>query len=129
MANKAVLKKSETKFMAKIPQVELTKAMKELSIGAYKLLMYYYSRRDGWKFEDHNIAETIGTSTRQIKKFRKELIEKKYLLIQKGQVDVYFIGKLAVEKFENDIYHKDAKYDCYDEEPVDPKLYYHQGDK
>ena len=96
---KAILKKGETKYMARIPQKELTEAMKELSNGAYKLLMYYYSRRDGWKFVDNNIATTIGTSERQLRKFRKELITKQYLLIQRGQVDVYFIGRLAVNQF------------------------------
>jgi hypothetical protein len=99
MANKAILKKTETKFMARIPQQEIIGAMKELSSGAYKLLMYYYSRRDGWEFIDENIANAIGTSPRQVKKFRKELIDTKYLLIQKGSIDVYFIGKLSVEKF------------------------------
>ena len=101
--SKAVLKKSETKFMARIPQRELVEAMSELSSGAYKLLMYYYSRNDGWIFNDTNIGKSIGTSTRQVKKFRKELTDNDYLLIQRGQVDVYFIGSLAVEKFRNSI--------------------------
>ena len=101
---KSVLKKSETKYMAKIPQTEIVEAMKDLSNGAYKLLMYYYSRRDGWRFIDTNIATTIDSSERQVKKFRKELIDKQYLLVQKGQVDVYFIGKLAVDKFKNELY-------------------------
>ena len=97
--SKSVLKKSETRYMARIPQKELTDAMTDLSAGAYKLLMYYYSRNDGWIFDENNIAKTIDTSTRQVKKFRKELIDKEYLLIQRGQVDVYFIGTLAVQKF------------------------------
>ena len=115
--NKAVLKKSETKYMARIPQTELTSAMTELSIGAYKLLMYYYSKRDGWVFNDDNIAATIDTSVRQLKKFRKELIDKKYLLIQKGQVDVYFIGKLAVDKFIHE-----TQMDLDIEEPTEPLI-------
>ena len=101
---KSVLKKSETKYMAKIPQAEIVEAMKDLSNGAYKLLMYYYSRRDGWRFIDANIADAIDSSERQVKKFRKELIDKQYLLVQRGQVDVYFIGKLAVDKFKNELY-------------------------
>ena len=102
--------------MAKIPQTELTTAMTELSIGAYKLLMYYYSKRDGWIFNDDNIAVTIDTSVRQLKKFRKELIDKKYLLIQKGQVDVYFIGKLAVDKFMHEVQEE------LEEEPTEPLI-------
>jgi len=114
--NKAVLKKSETKYMAKIPQAELTSAMTDLSTGAYMLLMYYYSKRDGWVFVEENIGKTINTSVRQVKKFRKELIDKQYLLIQKGQVDVYFIGKIAVDRFINSITSEE------DEESADPLI-------
>lgn len=92
-----------------IPQKELTEAMKELSNGAYKLLMYYYSRRDGWVFLDKNIANTIGTSERQLKKFRKELIDNHYLLIQRGSVDVYFVGQLAVLRFINDVHSEEEE--------------------
>lgn len=105
--NKAILKKSKGRYMASIPQVEITEAMRELTNGAYKLLMYYYSRNDGWVFVDENIAKAIDTSVRQIKKFRKELIDAGYLLIQKGQVDVYFIGRLAVNQFLSDDYEED----------------------
>lgn len=89
--------------MMRMPQAEVTEAMKELSNGAYRLLTYYYSRRDGWRFIDKNIAEAIDSTVRQVKKYRKELIDKKYLLIQKGSLDVYFIGKLTVYKYLNDI--------------------------
>lgn len=104
MSNKTLLKKSKGKYMASIPQRELVEAMKELSNGAYKLLMYYYSRNDGWKFNEDNMAKAIDSSVRQLKKYRKELIDAKYLLIQTGKVDVYFIGKLAVKQFEEDDY-------------------------
>ncbi len=114
-STKSVLKKSETKYMAKIPQTEIIDAMKELSNGAYKLLMYYYSRRDGWRFNDVNIAKTINSSERQVKKFRKELVDNNYLLVQRGQVDVYFIGKLAVNKFKHELY---AEEDIIPTEPV-----------
>jgi len=86
--------------MVKIPQKEIIEAMTELSNGAYKLLLYYYSRRDGWTFNDKHIAKYTGTSERQIKKFRKELIDKKYLSIQFGGVVIYFIGKEVNKKFE-----------------------------
>ena len=98
---KAVLTKSKGKYMAQIPQAEITKALKQLSQGAFRLLTYYYSRRDGWVFNDSNIADTLSTSVRMVKKYRKELLDSKYLLIQKGEVDVYFIGQKAVEKFLN----------------------------
>ncbi len=99
-----ILKANEDMTFIEIPQTEIVEAMKDLSNGAYKLLMYYYSRRDGWRFIDANIAIAIDSSERQVKKFRKELIDKQYLLVQKGQVDVYFIGKLAVDKFKNELY-------------------------
>jgi len=105
--NKAILKKSKGRYMASIPQVEITEAMSTLTNGAYKLLMYYYSRNDGWVFNDDNIAKAINSSARQVKKFRKELVEKEYLLIQRGSVDVYFIGQLAVKQFLTDTYSED----------------------
>lgn len=101
--------------MAKIPQKEILAMMSDLSSGAKDLLLYYYSRNDGWRFNDTNIAKAINTSERQVKKFRRELLNKNYLLIQKGEVDVYFIGKLAVEKFK-----KDVPEDNYDEDIKEP---------
>jgi len=98
---KAVITKSKGKYMAQIPQAEITKGLQELSQGAFRLLTYYYSRRDGWIFDDNNIAKALGTSVRMVKKYRKELINNKYLLIQRGEVDVYFIGQIAVNRFLN----------------------------
>ena len=98
---KAVLNKSKGKYMAQIPQAEITKGLQELSQGAFRLLTYYYSRRDGWVFNDDNIAKVLDTSVRMVKKYRKELIDSKYLLIQRGEVDVYFIGQTAVARFLN----------------------------
>ena len=99
--SKAILKKSKGKGMAQIPQREILEAMKELSNGAQKLLWYYYSRNDGWVFSDKNIANAILHSERQVKAFRLELIKHKYLLVQRGEVDVYFIGKKSVHEFEH----------------------------
>jgi hypothetical protein len=100
----------------KVPQSELVSAMQELSATAFKLLMYYYSRNDGWEFSDEHIAKTIDSSVRMVPKYRKELIDSKYLLIQKGQVDVYFVGKAAVEKFFAEIQAEN------EEEPTAPIL-------
>jgi len=115
MANKSIMKKKETKYMARIPQAEITTAMKDLSSTAFKLLMYYYSRNDGWEFKDTNIATAIDSTERMVKKHRKELIDTGYLLIQKGQVDVYFVGRGAVEQF-----YKEVGEDSCDEDPTDP---------
>lgn len=102
--------------MAKIPQAEITSMMAELSGGAKDLLLYYYSRNDGWIFREDSIAKAINTSIRQLKKYRRELVNKEYLLIQKGEVDVYFIGKLAVAKFRRG-YEED-----FIEEPTEPVI-------
>jgi len=96
---KSLLKKMSTKYMTKVPQAELMLSMKELGTTSFKLLMYYYSRNDGWVFVDKNIATSIGTSERMVKISRKELIDKKYLFVQKGKIDVYFIGKGALALF------------------------------
>lgn len=116
MEVKSILKKSKGKFMTSMPQAEVTAALQELSQGAYRLLTYYYSRNDGWKFNDDNMAKVLSTSRRMVKKYRKELIDTKYLLIQKGQVNVYFIGRLAVSQFLEDSYVADTA------EPKDPVI-------
>lgn len=86
---------------ATIPSDELITAMTDLSSGAYKLLIYYYSRRTGWNFDDAEIAKTIGVAERRVRELRKELTERKYLLILKGAIDNYFIGRKAVQEWEN----------------------------
>ena len=115
VTNRTILKKTETKYMSRMPQAEVTKALKELSSGAYRLLTYYYSRNDGWVFNDINIANTLGSSERQVKRYRKELLDEGYLLIHKGQTDVYFIGQGAVTKFM-----EAPEYDPNDELPKEP---------
>ena len=117
VSNKAIMKKKEAKYMARIPQAEIAISMKELSATAFKLLMYYYSRRDGWRYVDKFIAEAIDSSERMVKVYRKELIAKKYLLIQKGEVDVYFVGTGAVAQF-----YEDINDDTVDELPTDPLI-------
>jgi len=85
--------------MTKIPQDEAITAIKDLTPKAYQLLIYYYSKNDGWNFEDKEIADTLDTTERMIKKYRKELIDKEYLWIMKGELSVYFVGRKAVYDF------------------------------
>jgi len=100
MAYKTTLiKHSRRPYMTSIPQNEALTAMKDLNPKAYQLLIYYYSRLDGWKFDDEEIARTIGTTERMVKTYRKELIEKEYLWIAKGDLTVYFVGRKAVGEF------------------------------
>jgi len=104
--------------MARISQKEIVHSMKELSSSAFKLLMYYYSRNDGWIFKDSEIAKAIDSTERMVKKYRKELIDNGYLLIQRGEVDVYFIGKDSVQEF---ITHTPT--DFMEDESVPPPIY------
>jgi len=88
--------------MASIPSDEIVIAARELSPKAYQLLMYYYSKSDGWKFDDDEIAKSLGIgSSRMVKQYRKELISKNYLWIAQGELTVYIVGRQAVENFKN----------------------------
>ena len=98
---KTIFKQTKGRYMAQIPQNEILDSIKELTPGARNLLLYIYSLNDGWVFVEENVAKAIGTTVRQLKKYRKELVEKKYLLIQKGETDIYFIGKATVREFLN----------------------------
>ena len=90
---------SQDPYKCKAPTYEVLDAMKELSSGAFKLLMYYYSRSTGWSFEDEDIAESLDVTVRVFKTLRKELVDKEYLLINKGETNVYFVGKRAVKEW------------------------------
>lgn len=94
-----LLKHSIGGYMTKIPQDEALTAMRDLTPKGYQLLIYYYSKVDGWKFNDTEIAETLVTTERMIKKYRKELIDSGYLWIMKGDLTVYFVGRKSVYDF------------------------------
>ncbi len=96
-----IMHSRDSNYNTSIPTEELITAMNDLSTGAYKMLMYYYSRKTGWNFSDTEIAKTIDVSERTVKTLRKELIDKKYLSIAKGAIDNYFIGRRAVQEWDN----------------------------
>jgi len=85
--------------MAQIPQAEIKLMITELTPGARNLLLYIYSLSDGWEWREEAVASAIATTVRQLKTYKKELIDKQYLFIQKGPIDVYFVGKQAVKRF------------------------------
>lgn len=88
---------TQAQFTCRIPTDEALTAMKDLSSGAYKLLIYYYSKSTGWHFEDEEIASTIGVALDTLRKLHKELKDKGYLLIEKGpSITNYFVGRKAV---------------------------------
>ena len=85
--------------MAQIPQTEIKSMITDLTPGARNLLLYIYSLNDGWQWRDDAVAIALSTTVRQLKTYKKELIDKQYLFIQKGHVDIYFVGKIAVKRF------------------------------
>ena len=93
---------SKEHFNTMIPTSEIINAMKDLSTGAYKLLMYYYARKAGWAYDEGEMASTIGVTVRRVQALKRELTEKKYLLVLKGTaVDNVFVGRKAVSDWEN----------------------------
>ena len=88
---------SKNAYTCRIPTHEAITAMKDLTDTAYKLLIYYYSKSTGWEFRDEEIANVLGVTLRTVGNAKKELIDKEYLLIEKGSnIDNYFIGRQAV---------------------------------
>jgi len=97
--NRAFIKHSRTQFNLVMPEQESEDALKELTGNGFKLLCYYYSRKDGWFFNDEETADAIGIKTRTLQDTtRKELVNKKFLKIIKGQRDIYLIGRKEVVK-------------------------------
>ena len=92
-----IMSHSTSQFTWRIPTEEALTAMKDLSSGAYKLLIYYYSKSTKWDFKDSEIATTVGVSLRRLQELHKELKEKGYLYIEKGpSITNYFVGRQAV---------------------------------
>ncbi len=97
---KDIVMHSNDAFRCKAPTYEVLEAMKELNETEFKLLMYYYSKSTGWRFEDAQIAETIGVAPRTLANAKNSLIDKGYLYIMKNkEADMYFVGKRAVREW------------------------------
>ena len=114
MPTVTIFKQMKGKNMAQIPQKELIESISELSKGELNLLLYYYTLNDGWVFNDKSTMKIIGAkNVRNVADYRRGLILKGYLLIQRGETDIFFIGKGAVSRFKKNIIEK--------EEEVSPK--------
>ena len=114
MPTVTIFKQMKGKNMAQIPQKELIESISELSKGELNLLLYYYTLSDGWVSNDKSTMKIIGAkNVRNVADYRRGLILKGYLLIQRGETDIFFIGKGAVSKFKKNIIEK--------EEEVSPK--------
>lgn len=93
---------SQYPYRCRIPTNEAIDAMKDLSSGAFKLLIYYYSKSTGWNFNEIEIAEALGISVKRVGELKKELTDKDYLLIESGKnIDNYFIGRQAVRQWKD----------------------------
>jgi len=90
---------SKRKYMSHIPSDELVSAPKLLSGPAFRLLMYYYSKGSTWSWDDDNMARELETNVREIKRSRKELVDKEFLLIVKGTITNVFIGRQSVQEW------------------------------
>ena len=91
---------SQDTFRCKAPTYEVLEAMKELNETEFKLLMYYYSKSTGWKFDDTQIAATIGVTPRTLSTAKHSLMDKEYLyIIKHKEADTYFVGKRAVREW------------------------------
>lgn len=102
---RAVIQYSSDRNRCKIPTQEAVEAMTKLNENEYKLLIYYYSHNSGWNFSDDKICKDLGGITsRTLNNARKSLIEKGYLLIVQGNIDIYFVGQEAVRRWQNPKY-------------------------
>ena len=88
--------------MVSISQKDILNGIKDLTPKAFQLLMYFFTKRNGWIFLDDEISNALNISIRQLRTYRAELIANEYLLIinHKDMV-TYFVGKYAVLNWKN----------------------------
>ncbi len=91
--------KSRRTYMTQIPSDELVTAQHDLTAKAFGLLMYYYSKGNNWDWRDDIISTDMNMTERKVKEYRKELVDKDYLLVVKGRINNIFIGRQAVMDF------------------------------
>ena len=96
-----VIKKSVTDNlnMTRIPTSDLTVGFKELKPNSVKLLLYYYSKGDGWDFRSDVIADDLGVKISTVRTLTRELVSKGYLFVVRGKVINYFVGRKEVSAY------------------------------
>jgi len=99
-----VIKKSvvENMKMTRIPTSDLADGYLELRPNAIKLLTYFYSKGDGWEFKNDVIASHLGVKISTVRTLISELVSKGYLLVVKGKVINYFVGKKEVSAYRSE---------------------------
>lgn len=99
----SVVKKSyDSGKMTMVHNEDLDTAFTDLKPNAFKLLVYYYSKSDGWVFDNKAIADVFCIKERTVRDLTKELEAEGYLLQQKGKqedVSLYFVGKKLVRAY------------------------------
>lgn len=65
-----------------IPQEEMGRMIRELSSPELKIMLYVYSRPEGWLFKNHEIMEYTGLSERSVKTNKNSLKKKKYITVK-----------------------------------------------
>lgn len=99
----SVIHKTSSKISAKIATEDLNSAIEQLSPNALRLLMYYYSKGTGWRFDDEKITKKLGIKQRTLNSIRKELIDKGFIFIIHAEAaNTYVLGKQTTHKFKCD---------------------------
>jgi hypothetical protein len=97
----SIIKKSvvDQMSMTRIPNSDLAAGYLELGPNAFKLMMYFYSKGDGWVFDIAHMEKVFNLSNRSVKEKIKELEDRGFLLHFKGDIDVYIVGKKLVQEY------------------------------
>jgi len=83
-----------------IPSEDILSGLKELSSGAFKLLIYYYGRDYRFDWSSTECVPELKLSSRQLKLYRNELMYSGYLLVISGDLlDMLYLGKATVCEF------------------------------
>jgi len=87
-------------FKVMIGQTALKKGMLDLGPNAFKLFIWFHGIKDGWVFQNKQVAATLGMSVRTMQYAKKEMVDKDYLWIEhEKRYDHYYIGPKMVTKF------------------------------
>lgn len=94
----SIIRKDTTKF-TNIPAQDIEDAM-TLSSGAFRLLIYLFSKSGTWKFNKATIKKVCKLTDRGYADARRELIRTGWYEEEKdGAIKIFLIGKRTVSEF------------------------------
>lgn len=100
---KAMIEHSKGLHMLKLTAEDAIEASKELSHKGYILYTYYCGKGSGWVFNDEVIGQDLDITARSVAKYKKELVDKGYLLVESTKnMEAMCVGKSAIKKFLGD---------------------------